>query len=60
MIDLILNKLMKNFMTLNQKYILKKEFIFSEGNKLGWGAYGIVKKCLSKNDNKNYAIKYIE
>ena len=47
--DLILTKLIKNFAILNE-YIFENEFSDKEGQILGKGAFGLVKKCTSKID----------
>lgn len=42
---------------LNKLDKFNNEFNFKSGIFLGNGAFGIVKKCLSNNDSKYYAIK---
>ena len=37
-----------------------KTELYNNGTFLGKGAFGIVKKCYSKIDKKDYAIKYVE
>ena len=39
------------------KIDFENEFDFNSGQILGKGAFGIVKKCKSKFDEKDYAIK---
>ena len=51
------NKKLYHFKTKKQ---FLEEFDFNKGIFLGKGTYGTVRKCISKINNKPYAIKYVE
>ena len=50
----------KNIYHFKSKKEFSEEFDFNNGIFLGEGAFGTVKKCYSKIDKKDYAIKYVE
>ena len=55
-----INEINSYLFKFKDKINFKIKFSFQIGILLGQGAFGIVKKCISKIDGKYYAIKKIE